>query len=779
MKRICLLLAVLWTTAVVAGERDYTRYVLPMVGTDNEFILSNGNVLPFAARPWGMNHWTPQTAVNCEPWQYVYDATHITGLKQTHQPSPWGGDYAMFSLMPTVGPMKFREEERKSWFSHKAEESKPHYYRVYLADYDITAEMTPSSRGCLMRFTYPQSDAANVVIDAFDEDSYVQVIPEERKVIGYTTQYYHSGKKAPDNFRNYFVIVFDTPFEEFAVWRGNGFDRKAREARGGRTGVVVRFKTRRGQQVQARIASSFISYEQAEISLKREIGEKSFETLCEEGRRAWNDCLSRFRVKDDRLDDLDNVRMFYTALYRMFLYPREFFEYDAAGRMIHYSPFTGEVCPGRMHTDNGYWDTFRAARPFFDLFFPDWHAGYMESVANTFRESGWLPEWVSPGHIDAMIGSNSASVITSAYFAGVPGMDMETLWEGMYKMAYHAHPTLSSVGRAGAEAYDRLGYVPNDIGVKESAARTLEYAYDDYCVLKVAEAPGKRPEMLATFRKRALNYRNLFHRQFNLMAGKDSSGRFRPDFNPLAWGGDFTEGNSWHYTWSVFHDPAGLADLMGGDRAFIRMLDSVFEQPPVFDVSNYGGQVIHEVREMQTMNFGQYAHGNQPIQHMIYLYDWTSEPWKTQYHVRDVLARLYRPTPDGYCGDEDNGQTSAWYVFSALGIYPVNPVSGEYAIGSPLFREVEITLPDGKILTISAPENDDRNRYVDRVRVNGKACTVNYLTREQLRQGGTIEFRMSAEPNTERGVDKVSRPYSFSEEYGAAAGSEQVSAASF
>lgn len=764
-KNLFSLLLALMTAGAAAAEKDYTRYVLPIIGTDNEFILSNGNVLPFAARPWGMNQWTPQTAVNCEPWQYVYDAYHITGLKQTHQPSPWGGDYAMFSLMPTVGEKRFREQERKSWFSHKAEVSKPHYYSVYLADYDVMAEMTPSARGCLMRFTFPETEQANVVIDAFDLDSYVKVIPEQNKVIGYTTQYYHSGKKAPDNFRNYFVIVFDRPIRDFKIWKDDGFADGVAEAGARRTGAVVSFSTRRGEQVHARIASSFIGYEQAEITLAREIGDKPFDALCEEGRAAWNEVLGRFRVADDGIDDLDNVRMFYTALYRMLLYPREFFEYDAEGKIHHYSPFTGEVCPGRMHTDNGYWDTFRAARPFFDLFFPEWHGAYMESVANTYKESGWLPEWVSPGHIDAMIGSNSASVIASAYLSGVPGMDMETLWEAIYKMAYHAHPELTSVGRAGAEAYDKLGYVPNDIGVMQSAARTLEYAYDDFCVLKVAEALGKDQQIVNTFKKRAMNYKNLFHKNFSLMAGKDSKGRFRPDFNPLAWGGEFTEGNSWHYSWSVFHDPKGLKELMGGDRAFVGMLDSVFSQPPLFDVSAYGGQVIHEVREMQIMNFGQYAHGNQPIQHMIYLYDWTPEPWKTQYWARRVMSKLYFPLPDGYCGDEDNGQTSAWYVFSALGMYPVNPAAGEYAIGSPLFRKVEVTLPDGKTLTISAPRNNERNVYVNDVRIDGRKYGKNYFTRGQIRRGGRVEFRMSDKPNTQRGVAEKDHPYSFSNEY--------------
>ena len=763
MKKFLFAAAMLVSAVVSAAEKDYTRYVSPIIGTDNEFILSTGNVLPFAARPFGMNHWTPQTSVNCEPWQYVYDAYHITGLKQTHQPSPWGGDYAMFSLMPTTGERKFREEDRKSWFSHKTEVSRPHYYRVYLADYDVTAEMTPSKRGCIMRFTFPKTESANVVIDAFDKDSYIKVIPEENKVIGYTTEYYHNGKRAPDNFRNYFVIVFDRPFSGYSVWKNDGFisGDEASDAR--RSGAVISFRTERGGQVNARIASSFISWEQAGITLGREIGDKDFDTLCGEGKAEWNSCLGRFRVLDDDMEDLDKIRVFYTMLYRMFLYPREFFEYDARGEIIHYSPFDGKIHPGRMHTDNGYWDTFRAQRPFFDLFFPQWHSTYMESVANTYKESGWLPEWVSPGHVDAMIGSNSASVIASAYLNGVPDMDMETLWDAMYKMAYNAHPTLTSVGRAGAEAYDSLGYVPYDIGVKESAARTLEYAYDDYCVLKVAEKLGKPKEIRDVFRKRALNYKNLFDSESKLMRGKNADGTFQAPFSPLKWGDAFTEGNSWHYSWSVFHDPQGLIDLMGGDDMFVTMLDSVFSVPPVFDDSYYGG-VIHEIREMTVMNMGNYAHGNQPIQHMIYLYDYAKQPWKAQYWLRQVMDRLYSPTPDGYCGDEDNGQTSAWYVFSALGFYPVCPGSNQYVLGAPLFKKATIHFENGKDLVINAPENSPENFYIGKMTFNGKEYTKNYFTHSDLLQGGTVECEMVDQPNYERGISSGDAPYSFSKE---------------
>ncbi len=743
--------------------QDLTPYVLPLTGSLSDYELSNGNTYPCIALPFAMNHWTPVTAMNGERWQYSYNAFHITGLKETHQPSPWIGDYGVLSLMPTTGKKVFLEKDRQSWFSHKAEEARPEYYRVYLADYNVTAELAPSERGCIMQFTFPETDSANVVIDAFNNGSEVRIHPSENKITGYTT--YHSGGKSdlPENFKNYFVIVFDRPFREYSAWRDSAFIGQKQTVTGDRTGVVVSFSTHANEKITARIASSFISAGQAELNLSRELSGKSFADVRQAGKNAWNHYLSKFMVEDSDAGDLDHIRTFYTCLYRMLLYPREFFEYDASGKIMHYSPFNGKVLPGRMYTDNGFWDTFRAEHPFFNLFFPELSAHILEGLANTYKESGWLPEWASPGHINCMIGSNSASVVASAYLLGAKDADIDVLWNAVYKNAYHANPTITSVGRAGAAEYEKLGYVPFDV-INESAARTLEYAYDDFCIYRLATSLHKDSAIVETFRKRAMNYRNLFYPAYRLMAGRDSAGNFRPDFNPFAWGGDFTEGNSWHYTWSVMHDPAGLEKLMGGRKSFVRMLDSVFTMPPVFDDSYYG-KVIHEIREMQIEDFGQYAHGNQPIQHMIYLYDWAGEPWKAQYRVRQVMERLYRPRPDGYCGDEDNGQTSAWYVFSALGFYPVCPVMGEYAIGSPLFRNMKITLPDGKTLQLKAEGNSGENVFINKIDVNGKPYDKNYFTLTQLRKGGVVNYTMTPVANHERGIQKSDFPYSLSDEY--------------
>lgn len=335
------------------------------------------------------------------------------------------------------------------------------------------------------------------------------------------------------------------------------------------------------------------------------------------------------------------------------------------------------------------------------------------------------------------------------------------MYEGLLKGANSVHPRVSTTGRRGYEYYNKLGYVPYDVKINENAARTLEYAYDDWCIYRMGEKLGRPAEELDVYKKRSQNYRNLFDPETKLMRGKNSDGTFQTPFNPFKWGDAFTEGNSWHYTWSVFHDVQGLVELMGGKKMFVSMLDSVFNLPPVFDDSYYGG-VIHEIREMEIANMGNYAHGNQPIQHMIYLYNYAGEPWKAQYWLRETMNRLYLPTPDGYCGDEDNGQTSAWYVFTALGFYPVCPGSNEYVMGAPYFKKATITLENGKKLEISAPKNSDDNRYIRSLNYNGKNYTKNYLNHFDLLKGGRLMFDMDNKPNKGRGVNESDFPYSFS-----------------
>ena len=737
-------------------DMDPVDHVSVLVGTMSKHSLSTGNTYPAIARPWGMNFWTPQTGTMGDGWTYCYTADKIRGFKQTHQPSPWINDYGQFAIMPVTGKAVFNQDERASWFSHKAEEAKPYYYSVYLADHDVYVELTPTERAAAFRITYPEDESPYLVVDAFDNGSYVKVIPEKNQIIGYTTK--NSGG-VPANFRNWFVIESDVPFEYVRTVSDGGCQSEELESQSSHSGAVVGFRLSEDRKVNLKVSSSFISADQAMVNME-ELGDGDFDRLKDEGRVRWNEVLGRIKVEDD---NIDNIRTFYSCLYRSVLFPRTLTETTSEGELVHYSPHTGEVCPGYFFTDTGFWDTFRCLFPLLNLVYPEMNEKMQEGLVNAYKESGFLPEWASPGHRGCMVGNNSASVVADAYVKGIRGYDIETLWEAVKHGANAAHPHVPSSGRLGWDWYNRLGYVPCDVGINESAARTLEYAYDDWCIYTLGKALGKSEDEIGVYRERALNYRNLYRQEVSLMSGRKTDGAFSDNFSPLKWGGDFTEGNALHYTWSVFHDPAGLIELMGGDDAFNANLDKVFEIPPHFDDSYYGF-TIHEIREMQIMNMGNYAHGNQPIQHMLYLYNWSGQPWKAQQRIREVMNKFYTCNPDGYCGDEDNGQTSAWYVFSALGFYPVCPATDQYILGTPLFKKVEVSLPGGKSLSINAPDNGKDNCYISGMKVNGKKYTRTYLEHDLLKKGAVINFTMADEPTKNRSVSQQDRPYSFSNE---------------
>ena len=764
MKSILLVASIFFAQVVCAQTvgkiTDPEEWVNPLMGTASKPSMSNGNTYPAVGVPWGMNLWSPQTGKMGDGWMYTYDADRIRGFKQTHQPSPWMNDYGQFAIMAVTGKMKFNQDERASWFSHKSEVSKPYYYSVYLADADVTAELTPTERAAAFQFTYPKSDSSFIVIDALDKGSYIKVIPKENKIIGYSTRYAR-GKLI--DFKNYFVIYTDKPFTIAKAWRGDKAGDKlvndSLEISASHAGAIIGFKTAKGEKVSLKVASSFISFEQAELTLKNEIGKDNFETVKAKAKSAWNKTLGRISIEGATIDQ---ARTFYSCLYRTLCFPNKLYEIDANGKPVHYSPYNGKTLPGYMFAGTGFWDTFRALYPFLNFVYPSINKEMQEGLINDYLEGGFLPEWSSPGFADIMVGNNSASVVADAYIKGVRGYDINKLYEALVHGANNEGP-MSAVGRKGVEYYNRLGYVPYDVKINENAARTLEYAYDDFAIWKLGKALNRPKEELDRYAKRSQNYRNLFDPQTKLMRGKNQDGKFQSPFNPFKWGDAFTEGNSWHYTWSVFHDVQGLVDLMGGSQLFVNKLDSVFLLPPKFDDSYYGG-VIHEIREMQIANMGQYAHGNQPIQHMIYLYNYAGAPWKTQYWVRETMNRMYKATPDGYCGDEDNGQTSAWYIFSAMGFYPVCPATDQYVLGAPLFPKTTVTLENGKQLVITAPKNSANNRYVNELKLNGKVYVNNWLGHFDLLKGATLDFDMTAEPNNKRGTDKNAFPYSFSNE---------------
>ena len=758
MRKIILMMICLVMYHAVSAQSSFQpeEMVNTLMGSDSKYSFSNGNTYPAITLPWGMNCWTPQTGVNGYGWQYVFTADKIRGFKQTHQPSPWMGDYGQFSIMPMTGHMEVNEEKRASWFTHKAEVAKPYYYNVYLADYDVLAEITPTERAAIFQFTFPGSDSSFILIDAFDRGSYIKIIPEENKIIGYTTR---NRGGVPANFKNYFVIQFDKVFTLTETVDDSIVHPSQNEIKCLHAQAVVGFKTVKDEQVHLKVASSFISFEQAELNLQREVGKQSFTQIKEKAKAAWNKELSKVKAEGGTPEQMQT---FYSCLYRMLQFPRKFYEFDANNKIIHYSPYgDGKIADGYLFTDTGFWDTFRSLFPFIALMYPEIESQMIQGLSNTYKESGWLPEWASPGHRATMVGSNSASVVVDAFTKGIRNFDTAVLYEALMKNTENMGP-IRTLGREGVKEYNGIGYVPAD-KYGGSAAKTLEYAYADFCLYKISLALHKPKEVIDKFASRLQNYKNLYDPQHKLMRGKNQDGSFDSKFNPLRWGGEFVEGNAWHYSWSVFQDFKGLSKLMGGDKQMEMMLDSVYNQPPVFDGSAYKGGVIHEMMEMQVMNMGQYAHGNQPIQHMIYIYDYCGAPWKAQFHVRDAMDKLYKPTPDGYCGDEDNGQTSAWYVFSAMGFYSVCPGTLQYVVGSPLFKKVTLSLENGKTFVISAPQNSKNNIYIQSATLQGTLYDKNFITHSDILKGGTLLFNMGEKPNKKRGVSKSSFPYSFSD----------------
>ena len=765
-------LVILFFNFFVFSQDDFTQYVNPLIGSDSSHELSNGNTYPAIALPWGMNFWTPQTGKMGDGWIYTDKNSGLVGIRQTHQPSPWINDYGAFSIMPITGKLKVLENERKSQFNNL--QVLPHYYKVKLIDSKTTVELTPTKRSAHFKIEFPKDSDSHLVIDAFFKNSTIKVLPKENKIIGVSKN--NSGG-VPENFSNYFIIEFNTPFDEFGTWDGKGKIYPTAELSGKHVGSYVSFINNKNNVVEVRISSSFISHEQAQINLDREIPKnQTFEKTKALAKEVWNNELSKIKVKPALSDTFENkkdyfkahetaksnVIKFYSSFYRTLLFPREFHEYNSKGEQIHYSPYNGKIEKGPLYTDNGFWDTFRAVFPFYTLMYPEKLGEILQGImVNPYKESGWLPEWSSPGHRDCMIGSNSASIIAEAYLKGINNFDIETAYQGIINSSNNEGP-LSSVGRKGVKEYNSLGYIPFDTSVNESVARTLEYSYNDYCIWKLAEKLERPEEEITRFKNRSFNYKNVFDSSTNFMRGKSSDGNFESPFRPDKWGGVFTEGSAWHYTWSVLHDPQGLINLMGGRENYVRKMDQIFTSDPSSDYSYYGFK-IHEILEMEIGGMGQYAHGNQPVQHAIYLYNYAQEPWKTQEKVRYVMDNLYGSGADGYCGDEDNGQTSAWFVFSSLGFYPVAPVTGQYVIGSPLFEEVTIELSNGKELKINAKNNSAKNIFIKDFNFNQLQYNKNWLDHADLREGGVIDFEMSTTPNFNWGSDKSSVPYSMSE----------------
>ena len=731
---------------------EFVDYVNPLMGTESTFAFSHGNTYPAVAVPWGMNFWSPQTGENGSGWMYTYTDSLMRGFRQTHQPSPWINDYGTFSIMPLAGELKVSHKERLVPFSHQQEKSTPYNYSV-IFDNGVQTSLSATSRGAVFEVTFPDKEDQYVVVDAYNGRGSMVIEPGNKLLKG-VSRYNNGG--VPDNFANYFMVEFSHPVTGYGVYNGDTLLHEQTHVAADYSCAYLKFDVPAGEKLTIRTASSFISPEQAAINFNREVADADVKLIGGKAREQWNNYLGRVEAEGGTDDQL---RTFYSCLYRTLLFPREFYEFDSQGNPVYYSPYDGNVYDGYMYTDNGFWDTFRAVHPMFTLLYPEVSERVTQSIINAYNESGFMPEWASPGHRGCMIGNNSISLLVDTWMKGIRTVDAEKALEAMIHQTQSRHPEIASVGRDGFEYYNKIGYVPYP-EVPEATAKTLEYAYADWCIARFAETLGKQ-DIAGQYYRRAQNYRNLYYPEHGFMWTKDAKGNWRDKFDATEWGGPFTEGSSWHWTWSVFHDPEGLSDLMGGHEPMVARLDSMFVAPNTYNYGTYGF-VIHEIAEMVALDMGQYAHGNQPVQHAIYLYDYVGQPWKTQYHIRNVMDKLYNPGSKGYCGDEDNGQTSAWYVFSAMGFYPVCPGMPEYAIGSPLFKKVTLHLSEGKTFTVSAANNAADRPYIQKAMLNGEELSRNYLTHDELLKGGELTLSMDSVPNTQRGTQPADFPYSYS-----------------
>ena len=745
---LCLVFSV---SILQAQQPDLVKYANTLQGTNSTYEISWGNINPVTSLPFGMNAWTAQTNKNGEGFKYQYNTRSIRGFQQTHQCSPWVNDYAVFSLMPVSGKLVVNENARAATFDHKNEIGKPNYYKVTL-DNHITVEMAPTERCAHLRFSFPKA-GSYLILDGYTKMSMVKIIPAERKIIGYV----NNVRWAPQGFKNYFVIVFDKPFENYGTWENKKdsiFNRKL-AAEGQGVGAFIKFKN--GSVVSAKVASSYISPEQAETTLQEEMGsQKTFDDTKNAAFKIWNDLFNRILVEGGTEEQ---KATFYSCMFRANLFSHEFFEYDKVGKPYYYSPYDGLIHSGYMYTDNGFWDTFRAQFPLNCILHPKMQGQYVQALLDAQKQCGWLPAWSFPSETGGMLGNHAISLLADAWVKGIRTFDPQQALNAYFHEATNKGPWGGANGRPLWKDYWTIGYIPFPES-QGAVGQTLESAYDDFCAYKLAKETGN------TFYERIFshsmyNYKNLWDPATRFMRGRREDGKFEPNFDPLDWGGPYTEGNAWHWVWSVFHDEQGLINLFGGNANFTAKLDSIFTMPPTIKVGGYH-EVIHEMTEMKLGNMGQYAQGNEPIQHMIYLYDYAGQPWKAQQHIREVMDKLYNSSENGYPGDEDEGQMSSWYVLSAMGIYSVCPGTDQYVIGSPEFKKITITMESGKKFVIEADGNSKQNVYISSAELNGKPYQHNWISYQDIINGGVFHLQMDTQPNYQRGLAEADKPFSLS-----------------
>ena len=682
--------------------------------------IGYGGSMPFVAAPFGMTDWTAQTRQNkLGTVSYKYQDTSISGFMGTHQPAIWMGDYGYVTLMPEVDSLKTSPVERQLPFLHRDEIARPDYYSVLLdarKARTLRTEMTATDRCALLRFTFPANASSTILVEASRPgvEGFVQVHSERNEISGYNPDRMDAnlGPLPLKNFRGYFVVQFSKSFVSFGTYGPSASIHRPE------TGAFASFSTRRDEVIEARVGTSFISLDQARANLTTEIPTWNFDHVKHDLTNRWN---AKLRQVDVRGATNDQRKILYSALYHALLYPREFSEY---GR--YYSAFDDSIHAGESYTAYSIWDTFRAEFSLQTLLAPERINGMITALLQNYQEGGWMPKWPNPSYTNIMIGTHADSLVAEAIQKGFTGFNYNIAWDAVYKDAmtppegdatrrwYDREPHTPYEARGGLSYSKVLGYVPAD-RTAEAASRTLEDAYDDWCVAQIAKNMGKMRDY-QFFLKRSLNYEHEFNSATGFMQAKNVDGSWADP--EVGW----TEGNHWVYTWAVLHDIPGLLKLMGGRAAYNALLDQHF----------MGGHNVHR---------------NEPSHHYGYLYDYSGEPWKTQAKVREIAAAEYANLPSGLDGDDDCGQMSAWYIFTALGFYPLNPASGEYLIGSPLFRTMTLRMASGHSFTVSATNASATNIYIQSASLNGSPLNIPLIHYADIVGGGALRFTMGPTPS--------------------------------
>lgn len=703
-------------------EEDLIGYTNPMIGTD-----FTGNTYPGAQVPFGMVQLSPDNGL--PGWDrisgYYYPDSTIAGFSHTHLSGTGAGDLYDISFMPVTNPYKTEAEPLGiySSFSHNDESASAGYYRVLLKDYNINVELTATERCGIQRYTFPEAESSiflnlkKAMNWDFTADSHIEIV-DSCTIRGYR----HSWGWSPKQYI-YFQTRFSRPFDAFQL-DTTAITTKDKGRIG--TAAIARFdfKTKQNEEILVTTALSGTSMEAAARNLEAEAPKDDFDFYMKQAQENWTKELAKIEVTSD---DADKKTIFYTAMYHAMLAPTIYSDVDGS----YFGP------DGQVHQAEGWtnystfslWDTYRASHPLFTYLQPERVSDMIQCFLHFYEQNGALPLWNLYGwETDMMIGYHAVPVIVDAYLKGIGDFDPVKALEACVTTANR--DDYRSIG-----FYKEKGYVASD-HENWSMSKTMEYAYDDYCIARMAEAMGEK-EIADEFYRRSQNYRNVFNPETSFMQPRDSKGNFIPNYDPEAYIEDICESNGWQYYWSVAHDIDGLIELTGGETRFAERLDSMF----TYETADKSKLPI-----FSTGMIGQYAHGNEPGHHVIYLYNRVKQPWKTQQYAAQVMHTLYKNMPDGICGNEDCGQMSSWYVFSAMGFYPVDPISGQYEIGSPIFPEVKMYLANGKTFVVRAENVSDENIYIQSVTVNGQPYNKSYITHEMIMQGDTIHFVMGNKP---------------------------------